>query len=109
MRRSLPPLLTALALFASAHALAATVFTLKNGATTPAVSFETREDSRWSDNWLRAPVAAGETFKMNFHTQEGDCIVRTRVRFQGGAVAEADVDYCEAKALTATEQGLSWR
>ncbi|MGZ8364467.1 MAG: hypothetical protein ACXW3D_10640, partial [Caulobacteraceae bacterium] len=83
---------------------------LQNDAKAPVVSFQTKEDDKWSANWLAAPVRPGEAFRMAFGSTSGDCQVRTRVTFQGGDVAEADIDYCDAqKVLRVTAQGISWK
>jgi hypothetical protein len=39
-------------------------------------------------------VAPGETFDMDFGTDEGNCTVRTRITFSDKTYVVRDIDYC---------------
>lgn len=74
-------------------------FELHNKTKSTISSFRTKEDGSWSENWLNSKVAGGETFEMDFGSDEGDCVVRTQVTFSDDSYFDYDVDYCKVKAL----------
>lgn len=84
-------------------------FDLVNKSAADVLSFKTQEGGKWSDNWLEENVAPGETFEMDFGTDEGDCKVRTRITFSDKTYVDANIDYCEAKTITVRNTGIVWK
>jgi hypothetical protein len=83
-------------------------FKVVNKSQTSAIEFRTREDGRWSKNWISDRIEPGDTFDMDFGTDEGDCTVRTQIRFTDGSYFDADVDYCKVSTLYLYENRLRW-
>lgn len=84
-------------------------FDLENASKAKVISFKTKEDGDWSDNWLDTKVEAGETYEMDFGTDKGDCTVRTRIDFSDDTYVSADIDYCNAKTITVHNDGITWK
>lgn len=84
-------------------------FDLVNKSAASVLSFKTLDGRRWSKNWLEENVAPGETFVMDFGTDEGDCTVKTRIEFSDDTHVEADIDYCSASTITVRNSGIVWR
>jgi hypothetical protein len=40
--------------------------------------FQTYEDGEWSEDWMDFKLKPGETAEMDWGTDEGDCVVRSR-------------------------------
>ncbi|THD47498.1 MAG: hypothetical protein E7774_04695 [Bradyrhizobium sp.] len=83
-------------------------FNVVNKSTTAAIEFRTQEDGQWSQNWIADRIEPGDTFAMDFGTDEGDCSVRTEIRFTDGSFFDADVDYCKVSTLYIHEDKLTW-
>ncbi|NBN63351.1 hypothetical protein GWI72_01750 [Microvirga tunisiensis] len=99
-------LLIASAGFASAGSW---VFNLENKSESHVTSFRTQENGAWSQNWLSENVAPGETFDMDFGTDEGSCVVRTRIDFTDGTYIDADIDYCDISLITVRNKDVVWK
>jgi hypothetical protein len=84
-------------------------FDLVNSSRAKVISFKTREDGEWSDNWLDTKVAPGETYEMDFGTDEGDCTVKTRIDFSDNTYVSADIDYCNASKIVVRNDGITWQ
>lgn len=110
-RMSLRLALAALVLSAATPALAkkSWKFELINKSAAHVTSFKTREAGKWSANWLEENVAPGETFEMDFGTDEGDCSIRTRIDFTDDTYVDASIDYCEADEITVRNNGVTWK
>jgi hypothetical protein len=74
-------------------------FTVVNKGNLPAIEFRTREDGEWSSNWISERVEPGDSFEMDFGTSEGECTVRTQIRFTDGSYFDANVNYCKISTL----------
>jgi hypothetical protein len=74
-------------------------FNVVNKGTLPAIEFRTREDGEWSSNWISERVEPGDSFDMDFGTSEGECTVRTQIRFTDGSYFDANVNYCKISTL----------
>ncbi|KAA2237430.1 hypothetical protein [Salinarimonas soli] len=83
-------------------------FEIINKSAAHVTSFRTQEDGKWSKNWLEENVAPGETFDMDFGTDEGDCSVRTRIAFSDKTHVDANIDYCNADKITVRNSGIVW-
>jgi hypothetical protein len=102
---------TTAALFASA-ALADTgqwKFNVVNRSNLPIVEFRTKEDGEWSENWISDRIEPGDDVVLDFETSEGDCIVRTQVRYTDGGFFDADVDYCKARTIEVLGETMVWK
>ncbi len=99
----------ALALIAASPALAKSwKFELVNRSAASVTTFKTREAGAWSQNWLDENVAPGETFDMDFGTDEGNCTVRTRIEFSDGTYFDSNINYCEANKITVRNKDVVW-
>jgi hypothetical protein len=83
-------------------------FNVVNKSQTAAVEFRTREDGEWSSNWIKDRIEPGDNFDMDFGHSDGDCTVRTQIRFTDGSYFDADVDYCKVSTLYLYENKLRW-
>ncbi len=102
--------LTALALVAfsmqSAEA-ASWKFNVHNKSSGVVKSFRTQEDGDWSNNWIKGDkMAPGDTFEMDFGTDEGKCTVRTRITFTDDDYFDEDIDYCKVSNIYLYEKTL---
>lgn len=98
-----------LAVISAAPALAKSwKFDLINKSAAQVTSFRTQEDGQWSKNWLEENVAPGETFEMDFGSDEGNCKVRTRIAFSDKTYVDANIDYCNANKITVRNSGIVW-
>lgn len=83
-------------------------FDLVNRSNANILSFQTREGGAWSQNWLDEIVLPGETFIMDFGTDQGDCRVRTRMDFSDGTFFEGNIDYCSVSTITVRNNDVVW-
>jgi hypothetical protein len=83
-------------------------FELVNKSAAHVTTFRTQEEGKWSKNWLEENVAPGETFDMDFGTDEGNCTVRTRITFSDKTYVDANIDYCNADKITVRNSGIVW-
>lgn len=83
-------------------------FEVVNKSTVAAVEFRTQENGEWSSNWLSERIEPGDAFDMDFGTSEGDCTVRTQIRFTDGTYFDANVNYCDASKLDIYNDKLTW-
>ena len=74
-------------------------FNVVNRGSHPALEFRTQEEGEWSDNWLEKRLDPGASIEMDFETDQGECTVRTQIRFTDDSYFDADVDYCTVKTL----------
>jgi hypothetical protein len=103
---------TAAALLMASASLASAgswVFNLENKSESQVTSFRTQEDGNWSQNWLPENVAPGETFDMDFGSDEGECTVRTRIDFTDGTYIDADINYCDITVITVRNKDVVWK
>ena len=84
-------------------------FDLTNRSTANVTSFRTQENGKWSANWLDEIIVPGDTFEMDFGTDEGNCTVRTRIDFTDGTYVDADIDYCDMKTITVRNNDVIWK
>jgi hypothetical protein len=83
-------------------------FKVINKSNTAALEFRTQEEGEWSKNWISDRIEPGDTFNMDFGTTEGDCTVRTQIRFTDGTYYDTPVDYCKVSNLYIYEHQLRW-
>ena len=95
-------------LFVTPVSAASWEFDLVNRSNANILSFQTREGGAWSQNWLDEIVLPGETFIMDFGTDQGDCRVRTRMDFSDGTFFEGNVDYCSISTITVRNNDVVW-
>ena len=74
-------------------------FNVVNRGSHPALEFRTQEEGEWSENWLEKRLNPGASIEMDFETDEGQCTVRTQIRFTDGSYFDANVNYCTVKTL----------
>lgn len=84
-------------------------FDVVNKSNVPAIEFRTQEDGEWSENWISKRIEPGDEIELDFETDEGDCTVRTQIRFTDGTFFDADVDYCKARLLEIYNDKLLWK
>jgi len=60
-------------------------FDVENESNGTVLEFRTREDDEWSENWLEKRMEPGDTIKLDFETDEGDCEVRTQIHLADGS------------------------
>jgi hypothetical protein len=83
-------------------------FELHNNSAAQILTFRTQEDGQWSDNWLPENVKPGETYEMDFGTDEGECEVRTRISFSDDTYVDAKIDYCNANNIYVRNDDVKW-
>ncbi len=84
-------------------------FDVVNKSNVAAVEFRTQEDNEWSENWISSRIEPGDKVELDFGTDEGNCTVRTQIRFIDGTFFDADVDYCKASLLEIYNDKLIWK
>lgn len=84
-------------------------FDLENRSAANVTSFRTQENGVWSDNWLDEIILPGDTFEMDFGTNEGECTVRTRIDFTDGTYVDANIDYCNMTTITVRNKDVVWK
>lgn len=84
-------------------------FNVINRSNLPIVEFRTKEDGAWSENWIGQRIEPGDDVELDFETSEGDCVVRTQVRYTDGGFFDADVDYCKAKTIEVLGETMIWK
>jgi hypothetical protein len=82
-------------------------FNVVNKSSAKVLSFQTKENSSWSHNWLGENIGPGETFIMDFGTAEGECTVRTHITFNDNTYVDSDIDYCKVSNIYVTESGIT--
>ncbi len=70
--------------------------------------FYTYQNGRWSENWLRGRVAPGQSVRMNWHSNAGDCVVPFRVSWQDYGAEDFKVDWCKVSNIYMRNQGFRW-
>lgn len=102
---SVAALLTASAAAASDYA-----FTLHNRSSGWVISgFQTFQDGRWSRNWLDSRIRAGESVAMDWHSNEGSCVVPFRVQWVDYGSEEFRIDWCKGVSnIYMRDKGFSW-
>jgi hypothetical protein len=83
-------------------------FDLHNNSAAKILTFKTQEDGEWSENWLPENVEPGETYEMDFGTDEGECTVRTRISFSDQTYVDANIDYCNANDIYVHNKDVTW-
>lgn len=83
-------------------------FELTNDSAARVTSFKTQENGVWSQNWLPVQVNPGETYEMDFGTDEGECTVRTRIWFTDQTYVDGSIDYCNMTTITVNADGITW-
>jgi hypothetical protein len=84
-------------------------FNVVNKGNAPVVEFRTQEDGEWSENWIGERIEPGDDLELDFETDEGECAVRTQIRFTDGTFFDADVDYCKANLIEIYTDTLVWK
>jgi hypothetical protein len=82
-------------------------FNLVNKSNIAAVEFRTQQNGQWSANWISDQIRPGETFNMDFASSDGDCSLRTQIRFADGSRFDASVDYCKLNNLYIRSDSLT--
>jgi len=82
-------------------------FKLINNSSWEVHAFHTYEHGKWSKNWLNGRVSPGRTWNLWFN-EEGNCEVLARVTYAGGDHAQATIDFCEARTIYVTDEGIEW-
>ena len=73
-------------------------FTLHNRAKGWTINgFYTFQDGRWSKNWLGKGdrIRPGESAAMDWHSDDGDCVVPFRVNWENYGTDEFKLDWCK--------------
>ena len=83
-------------------------FDLTNASAARVTSFKTQEGGEWSQNWLDVQIKPGETYEMDFGTDEGECTVRTRIWFSDETYVDGNIDYCNMSEITVRPNGITW-
>lgn len=83
-------------------------FNVVNKSNVAAVGFRTQENGEWSANWISDKIEPGDTFNMDFETNNGNCVVRTQIRFADGGTFDAPVDYCKINNLYIRDGNVTW-
>ncbi len=83
-------------------------FDLTNASQARVTSFKTQENGVWSQNWLEVQIKPGETYEMDFGTDEGECAVRTRIWFTDQTYVDGNIDYCNMSTITVRADGITW-
>jgi hypothetical protein len=100
MVRTIAAAFLGLALTAGAAHADSWKFDVHNKSKSVVKAFRTKEDGKWSGNWIRGDrIKPGDTFEMDFGTSEGQCVVRTQITFTDDSYFDYDVDYCNVEAL----------
>jgi hypothetical protein len=84
-------------------------FNVENDSNGTVNEFRTQEDGEWSENWLADRIEPGDTTKLDFETNEGQCEVRTQIHLIDGSYFDAPVDYCKAQTLVIQNGTLLWK
>ena len=84
-------------------------FEVENRSNASIVGFRTHENGRWSVNWIDVRIRPGDSFDMDFGTTQGDCVVRTQIRFSDGGYFDRLVDYCKITRLLVYPRELRWQ
>ena len=70
-------------------------FTLTNASSGYVITgFYTQENGRWSRNWLRGRVRAGQSVSMQWGSNDGDCSVPFRISWEGHPDETFNMDWC---------------
>lgn len=85
------------------------LFNLENRSSANVTSFRTQENNEWSDNWLDEIIVPGDTYEMDFGTDEGDCSVRTRIEFTDETYIDTKIDYCDMTTITVRNNDVIWK
>ncbi len=104
-------LLFATSAFATAPALASDyAFKLHNRSNGWTISgFYTYQDGEWSSNWLNGKVEAGEAVRMDWNSNEGNCVVPFRVRWVDYGAEDFKLDWCKGVSnIYMKDKGFTW-
>ena len=75
-------------------------FHLHNDSTQYTINaFYTKEDGKWSKNWLDLTLKPGEEVEMDWGSDEGNCTVPFKVGWVGYDAEEFTTDWCNLKNL----------
>src|ERR1700691_2719986 len=83
-------------------------FNVVNNSAIAAVEFRTQANGEWSPNWISDKIEPGDRFNMDFRVINGDCTVRTEIRFADGSKFDAPIDYCKVNNLYIHDGNVSW-
>lgn len=83
-------------------------FTLVNHHTSPITIFQgSATGTRWSDNWLDAPVHMGRNKALRFNRNATtNCSVQIHVAFEDGQSVEDEVDFCGKRYVNVTTEAI---
>lgn len=71
--------------------------------------FYTYQDGRWSDNWLDRRLKPGESVGMDWHSNEGSCVVPFRVSWDDYGADDFRLDWCKGvHNVYMKDKGFSW-
>jgi len=87
-------------------------FTLTNATSGYVMTgFYTRENGRWSRNWLNGRVRAGQSVTMEWASADGDCAVPFRVSWEGHPDETFNMDWCArtVRELRLNDSGFTVR
>lgn len=97
IQRSIRILLFVTVMLAAAGAKASDyAFTLHNRSEGWVINgFYTYQNGRWSKNWLKYKVKAGQSVKLDWNSNDGECVVPFRVSWDGYGSDDYKVDWCK--------------
>lgn len=71
--------------------------------------FYTFQNGRWSKNWLRNPIVAGQGVNMHWASDEGNCVVPFRVEWRNYGSEDHRLDWCKGVShVYMKDKGFSW-
>jgi len=71
--------------------------------------FYTYQNGRWSKNWLRNPIVAGQGVNMQWASDEGDCVVPFRVHWRDYGSEDHRLDWCKGVShVYMKDKGFTW-
>ena len=71
--------------------------------------FYTYQNGRWSKNWLRNPIVAGQGVNMHWASDEGDCVVPFRVHWRDYGSEDHRLDWCKGVShVYMKDKGFTW-
>jgi hypothetical protein len=114
MRHTMTATITALLLAIAAFATPATAsdyaFKLHNRSDGWTISgFYTYQDGTWSSNWLDTNIESGQSVRMDWNSNAGNCVVPFRVRWVDYGSEDFKVDWCKGVSnIYMKNKGFSW-
>jgi hypothetical protein len=71
--------------------------------------FYTLQDGNWSENWLDGRINAGESVRMDWNSNAGNCVVPFRVRWADYGAEDFKIDWCKGVSnIYMKDKGFTW-